>query len=1202
MTPSRRTFFCTVFYTVLSAARSGWRLLVAWGRDRLRFSHTTRSTRASHLKGGNESLGQLARFQTSLIDIANDLLQHDVSDAFYQKLLERAVDLLPNAHAGSVLLRQDDGMYHFVAAVDYDLGGLKALPLAPDELYFDNDHGRTSYLLTDLSGHNREALSGSRAEALEVSGHTSEIRATLVVPIRLAGETVAALCLDSKTSERAFDETAVGMAEALGSQLGVVLQRLRLQAEAARAAQELELLERVRAALAREEGLDEVLHAVTGAVAEIFGYPHVGVALIKGDLLAPHACVGHGGGLEPFPLSKGVAGRVARTGKPALVRDVRLEPDYLNFTPRPSASAVDDATAGDTTVNDTTVNNGPGGFELCVPLFDEGRVIGVINIETPPALPLGEADLKLMTALGEHIGTAVERARLYKEVSKSETNYRALYGSAQRQAQELALLERVRTELAKALEPQDIFRVVVEALADTFGYTQVSVYRLENETLILQHQVGYTRPVPRLPLTSGVMGRVARSGEPALIEDVRLEPAFVDATVVGEGVGVTSEICVPLLKWGEVAGVLNVESTGGVALTRADLGLVLSLSEHIAIALERARLYSEVREREAHFQDFLDSAHDLVWSTDLGGRFLYVNRAWRETLGYETLAYGEADASGVFDLLHPDYRESYRAAFARVTRGETVGVFDAVLLTKSGKPVSVQGSATCRFEDGQPVAVQSIFRDVTATKRAEARLLHSATHDALTNLPNRTLFSERLEQAVARASRDASQDPATHTNAAHASAYTDAHTDAHTHAPYAVLFLDLDRFKVINDSLGHCVGDALLVEVAKRLLNCVRAGDTVARLGGDEFAILLEPLRSTDSSSSSTHPSTDNAQSTAERIRRALEQPFSLGGREVTVTTSIGIAQGSARYTRAEDVLRDADLGMYRAKGAGRAQWRVFDASMHADALRLLQLETDLPHAASRGELFVAYQPIVSLQGEQLLGFEALLRWRHPEHGLISPGEFVPVAEETGAIVDMGRWVLREACKQLQAWEERAEPFNARHAPTILAPTINVNLSAKQLALPDLAREVAEVLEETGVAAGRLKLELTESALMEDGVTDTLHNLRALGVHIQIDDFGTGYSSLSYLHRFPIDSLKIDRSFVSRIGEDEVSGAIITTIISLARALDIAIIAEGVETVKQLEWLRNLGCEAGQGYLFAKPLLPEAVQERFFGAATTVAA
>ena len=1133
-------------------------------------------------RADGSDLARLTRFQASLSDLTNSLLQHDISDAFYQKLLSCAVALLPNAHAGSVLLRQDDGLYHFVAAVDYDLAGLKSLPLAPDELYFDSDYTKTSYLLTDLARHNGETLSELRAEALEVSGHTSAIRATLVVPIRLAGETVAALCLDSKTSESAFDETAVRMAEALGGQLGVVLQRLKLQAEAARAARELALLERVRAALARGEALDEVLAAVTGAVAEIFGYPHVGVALIQGDKLAPHTYVGHEGDLEPFPLSQGVAGRVARTGRPALVRDVRLEPDYVGFHTPSGHDQVD----------------GSGGFELCVPLFDGGTVIGVMNIETPPAQPLGEADLKLMTALGEHIGTAVERARLYQAARESEENYRALYSSAQRQARELALLERVRTELARALEPEDIFHVVVEALADAFGYTQVSVYRLHNDTLELQHQVGYVQPITRLPVTSGVMGRVARSGEPVFIEDVRLEPAFLDAT--GEGGGVTSEICVPLLKWNEVTGVLNVESVGGVALTQADLGLVLSLSEHIDIALERARLYTEVREREEHFQDFLDSAHDLVWSTDLGGRFLYVNRAWRETLGYETLENGKADALRVFDLLHPDHREGYRAAFARVTQGERSSVLDAVLLTKSGQPISVQGSATCRFENGQPVAVQCIFRDVTATKRAEARLRHHATHDALTDLPNRTLFGERLAEAVARASRDASQETALQ------------EVTPGTDAPYAVLFLDLDRFKVINDSLGHCAGDALLVEVAKRLLNCVREGDTVARLGGDEFAILLAPLHNASHSNASRPTSsrslshiTHTAERTAERIRRALERPFVLGGREVAVTTSIGIALGSARYTRAEDVLRDADLGMYHAKGAGRAQWRVFDASMHADALRLLQLETDLPHAAARSELFLTYQPIVSLQGEALqgeplLGFEALLRWRHPEHGLISPGEFVPVAEETGAIVEIGRWVLREACKQLKAWEARSEPFDARYAPT--APTINVNLSAKQLALPNLACEVAAVLKETGVAAHRLKLELTESALMGDGVSDTLHDLRRLGVHIQIDDFGTGYSSLSYLHRFPIDSLKIDRSFVSRIGEDEVSGAIITTIVSLARALDISVIAEGVETAKQLEWLRSLGCEAGQGYLFAKPLPPEAVQERFFDAATVVAA
>ena len=442
---------------------------------------------------------------------------------------------------------------------------------------------------------------------------------------------------------------------------------------------------------------------------------------------------------------------------------------------------------------------------------------------------------------------------------------------------------------------------------------------------------------------------------------------------------------------------------------------------------------------------------------------------------------------------------------------------------------------------------QKLEKEITSRKRLESQLLHNAFHDVLTGLPNRALFMDRLSRAIAR-------------------------TQRHDEYLFAVLFLDLDRFKLINDSLGHMVGDELLQSIAQRLSGCVRAGDTIARLGGDEFVILLEDIQDLS-----------DATYIAERIQKELTLPFNVCGHEVFTAVSIGIvlspktANETESYDQPENLLRDADTAMYRAKALGRARYEVFDTAMHTQSLARLQLETDLRRALERQEFQLHYQPIVSLKTGKLNGFEALVRWQHPRKGLVSPAEFIPVAEETGLIVPIGQWVIAEACKQMSAWQVRF--------PASRSLTISVNLSAKQFAQPDLIKQIAQILHETNLDAQSLKLEITESVLMEaESVTTVLLQLKALGVSLSIDDFGTGYSSLSYLHRFPIDTLKIDRSFVSRMGNDSENSNIIQAIVTLAHVLDIDVIAEGVETVEQQAQLSALQCKYAQGYLFSKPL------------------
>jgi diguanylate cyclase (GGDEF)-like protein/PAS domain S-box-containing protein len=482
---------------------------------------------------------------------------------------------------------------------------------------------------------------------------------------------------------------------------------------------------------------------------------------------------------------------------------------------------------------------------------------------------------------------------------------------------------------------------------------------------------------------------------------------------------------------------------------------------------------------------------------------------------------------------------------------------------KSGEIIDVQViSHVLEFAGRKAVVV--VAEDITERKAFEAQLQHQAFHDSLTNLPNRALFMDRLEHALTRAQR---------------------------HGRFvAVLFLDLDNFKVINDSLGHKVGDQLVVEVSQRLQRCVRPEDTLARLGGDEFTVLLEDI--TDVS---------EAVEVAQRIAEQLQAPISLfehsmltttrlHGQEVFVTASVGIAVQTSAGERPDDILRHADMAMYEAKSKGRARYALFELTMTSQVRKRLQLGTELQHALERGEFRVHYQPIVELDSYRISGVEALVRWEHPQRGLLTPAEFIPLAEQTGLIVPIGQWVLEEACRQVLVWQRQYEwgqgpgisDQGSGSSPLIL----NVNLSIRQFQHPELVEDIGRALRETGLDPRHLKLEITESIGIEDvGFTNaTLRKLRELGIHIALDDFGTGYSALSYIKRYPIDSLKLDRSFIAGLGKDPEDTAIIHAVIGFAQALNLSVTGEGIETVEQLMELRRLGCDRGQGYYFARPL------------------
>ncbi|MDZ8225870.1 MULTISPECIES: EAL and GGDEF domain-containing protein [unclassified Nostoc] len=444
---------------------------------------------------------------------------------------------------------------------------------------------------------------------------------------------------------------------------------------------------------------------------------------------------------------------------------------------------------------------------------------------------------------------------------------------------------------------------------------------------------------------------------------------------------------------------------------------------------------------------------------------------------------------------------------------------------------------------------QKLLTEITERKRVESQLLYLAFHDALTGLPNRVAFINRLRRAIDYAKR-------------------------HSDYLFAVLFIDLDRFKLINDSLGHIKGDQFLLAIANKLEICIRSIDTVARLGGDEFTILLEGIQDVS-----------DAIKAVERIQQELALPFELDGQEMFATASIGIALSSTvKYEQPEEVLRDADTAMYRAKVLGRARYELFNSDMYANVLAKLQLESELRRAIEHLEFQVYYQPIISLTKGSILGFEALLRWQHPERGLLNPADFIPLAEESGLIFSIGSWVLNEACRQMQAWQM------CHHSN--LLEKISVNLSLKQFSQPNLIEQIRQVLRSTGLDAANLMLEITEGVIVENNnkTTAALLQLREMGIELSIDDFGTGYSSLGRLYNFPINVLKIDRSFISLMSVNSQNLEIIEIIITLAHKLGVDVLAEGVETKEQLALLRKLNCEYAQGNFFSVPLNSSAAE------------
>jgi len=595
----------------------------------------------------------------------------------------------------------------------------------------------------------------------------------------------------------------------------------------------------------------------------------------------------------------------------------------------------------------------------------------------------------------------------------------------------------------------------------------------------------------------------------------------------------------------------------------------------VLLIYQQWRLYQfrqQTAQREELFRIVAENAADMIALVDVKGRRLYNSPAYEKVLGYTP---EELAKTAVFEQIHPDDRFKVLEA-AREARETGVGrKLQYRMRHKNGNWRVLESTATTiKNDQGDVEKLVIVNRDVTERKRAEEQVEHDSFHDGLTGLPNRRLFLDRLQHAFIRGQRNPSYQ-------------------------YAILFLDVDGFKELNQSMGTTAGDEVMAEIGRRLSSCLRTDDTVSRpqgqlpipdavlsrMGGDEFTFLIEAIKD---------PS--DALRVAERMQKAISAPLTVAGREIVLSASIGIALSASGHQRAEDLLQDADVAMRRAKGLGGSRCEVFDEAMHTRAVNRLKLETELRTAIHRNQFRLCYQPIVHLESGQITGFEALVRWQHPEQGLISPYKFIEVAENVGLIVAIGKWVMWQTCQQTQKWQYKY--------PWLKSLTMTVNLSAKQFAYPHLINDVRAAVQNASLEPAQLQLEVTESDAMADPklTSDILAQLKHIGVAMSLSDFGTGHSSLSWLRRLPIDELKIDRSLIASMPTDRCSADVVQLILNVARELKMRVVAQGIEGGIHLDRVRKLGCEFGQGYYFSQPLevdRAERLLEQGFGRATS---
>ncbi len=755
--------------------------------------------------------------------------------------------------------------------------------------------------------------------------------------------------------------------------------------------------------------------------------------------------------------------------------------------------------------------------------------------------------------LGSSIKQALRETRLVRERAQLTTQLR-------RQLNWQTTLARIGRSVTSSLNLDDVLRRIVEAATHLTRAEEGFLALLENNSDQL-----YIRAVKnidseksktmRLPVNDSLVGVALRTKRPIRTTTETDEGPLIK---VSTGFLVHSLLHVPIYAKGKPLGVLSVVNHSAQRpFKEIDEVLLIALADYAAVALENANLYSqakmEITERKKveqalriskdRYELAMRGANDGLWDWELQNDEVYYSQRWKGMLGY-----ADRDISSSSDewikRIHPEDVEKLKLDLTAHFKGSTSHFENEHrMLHRDGTYRWMLSRGLAVFDENKKaLRIAGSQTDITDRKYAEEKLLHDAFYDTMTGLPNRGLFLDHLTLAVERAKRKKDYQ-------------------------YAVLFMDLDRFKDVNDVHGHLTGDKLLVAVAHKLSKRLRATDTFARFGGDEFVILLEDIQNIN-----------DANQVVEWIMQELSQTFSIDGHEINISASIGIVMGEKSYQTPDDVLRDADIALYNAKGKGKSRSELFTHEMRDQVIERLELETDLRRAVQNDELTIHYQIISSLKTNRVVGFEALVRWNHPQRGLLQPGEFIPFAEETGQIIAIDRWVMEKACSQLKEWQDEYANLEPIY--------MSVNMTTSHLTHPDITDFIQSIIQKTEIAPDCLRIEITESAILEytEDNAEILQRIRDLGVQVQIDDFGIGYSSLSYLSKFPINGLKIDNSFINTINTDNSNLQIVQAIISLSNELGIGVVAEGIEDGAQLDQLKKLGCEFGQGYYLSNPM------------------
>lgn len=930
-----------------------------------------------------------------------------------------------------------------------------------------------------------------------------------------------------------------------------ILERARMEEKLRQQNEYLTALHETTLALMNRLDLTDLLEAITVRAAALMGTPHGYIYLVEPEGTEMTEKVGIGAFSKfigyQLKYGEGLAGKVWQTGQPLKVEDYRtwsgqvLNPEFRIFR----------ALVG-------------------VPLKSGQQVMGVIGLaRIEEGQRFEEEEVELLSRFAELASIALDNARLYtaaqQELAERKRAEEALATHAQQQAvvATLGQLALAGTDL------QQLFDQTVTMVATTLRTEYCKVLELlsDGNALKLVSGVGWKEELVG-HITIGKnhnsqAGFTLLRKEPLIIEDLRAETRFSDSLLQDHGI--ISGVSVIIGNLEEPFGVLSTHTTRRRTFSQDDVHFFQSVANVLAEAIQRKRAEKALKEAHIQLNHLLNVSPTVIYSlriTSVGatqalpilchplGALSFVSENVKTLLGYKVTEC-LTNPDWWIDHLHPEDRSQVLSQQPILFDQDTLD-YEYRFQHKDGTYRWIYDKMKLlRDPTGKPLEIVGSWMDITPRKQAEETIRHLAYYDALTDLPNRLLFNDRLTLALAHAHRNQQQ--------------------------LAVMLIDLDRFKVINDTLGHAIGDRLLQGVAQRLTGCLREGDTVARLGGDEFMLLL--------------PGVEHTKGTIKIVQKILEAfkpSFNFNNQELHITPSIGIALYPDDGEDAQTLLKNADTALHRAKEQGRNNYQFYTSTMNATALERLNLESKLRYALERKEFVVYYQPQVSLKTGQIVGIEALVRWQHPDLGLIPPLKFIPLAEETGLSVPLGLWVLRTACAQNKAWQEAGYP------PLKVA----VNLSTRLFKQQNLIQQVAQVLQETGFDPDYLELELTEGIIMENIETaiTTLKELKKMGVHLAVDDFGTGYSSLAYLKQFPIDTLKIDRSFVLDITTDPDDAMIALLIINMAHNLKLKVIAEGVETKEQLTFLRSYNCDEIQGYLFSRPVpaeeLVKLLQER----------